>query len=84
MVKFFIICYSSEIKREYNSVEARNTNSSTFTPSEIQDIIHKRNVDKLLGDTKSTYNPKISKFSNKSRYTRKTLLQIRKAKPKTK
>ena len=50
---------------------------SSFTTSELHDIIHKRNVDKLLFDVKQGLAHKITKLVNKVRYSRKTLLQIR-------
>ncbi|CAI2360412.1 unnamed protein product [Moneuplotes crassus] len=66
---------------ENKFIRHKNNYVSTFSPTEIQDIIHKRNLEKLQFNSKTISLNKLSKINgNKTRYSRKTLCQLREAK----
>lgn len=65
-----------------SEIDDREKFIPNFTPSEIKDIILKRNMDTIKFNPKTTYPQKLSKLAIKSRYSRKTLLQIRETKLK--
>ena len=68
------------MRKELHSAKTNRQPVSTFTPAQLNDIIHKRNVDKILLDSQGNRSHKLSKLAQKARYTRKTLLQIRESK----
>ena len=61
------------MKKDLEGGNNKNNYISAFTPSEIQDIINKRNLDKLKFNSKTISSNKLSKLATKARYSRKTL-----------
>jgi hypothetical protein len=65
------------MQRELEYDNFKKKNISSFTPSQLNDIIQKRNLDNFPFSCKSSLDSKLSKLQSKARYDGKNLCQIR-------